>query len=62
MDRAIERLALLDDPVRRALYQHVARQPDYVGRDQAAGAIGVSRGLAAFHLDKLAEEGLLDIT
>ena len=38
MDREIERLALLEDPVRRALYQHVARQADYVGRDQAAGA------------------------
>jgi predicted ArsR family transcriptional regulator len=62
MDREIERLALLEDPVRRALYQHVVRQADYVGRDQAAGAIGVSRSLAAFHLDKLAEEGLLEIT
>lgn len=62
MDREIERLALLDDPVRRALYQHIASRADYVGRDEAAGAIGVSRSLAAFHLDKLAEEGLLEIT
>lgn len=62
LDREIGRLALLEDPVRRALYQHVARAADYVGRDQAAAAVGVSRGLAAFHLDKLAEEGLLEIT
>jgi predicted ArsR family transcriptional regulator len=62
LDREIGRLALLEDPVRRALYQHVARAPEYVGRDQAAAAVGVSRGLAAFHLDKLAEEGLLEIT
>lgn len=60
-DREIERLALLEDPVRRALYAHVARQADYVSRDQAARAAGVSRGLAAFHLDKLAGEGLLEV-
>lgn len=60
-DREIERLALLEDPVRRALYTHVARQPDYVGRDEAARAVGISRGLAAFHLDKLAGEGLLEV-
>src|SRR5215472_6124604 len=52
---------MLEDPVRRALYFAVARQTDYVGRDQAARAVGVSRGLAAFHLDKLAGEGLLEV-
>ena len=62
LDREIARLALLEDPVRRALYEHVARQTEYVGRDQAASAVGVSRGLAAFHLDKLAEEDLLEVT
>jgi predicted ArsR family transcriptional regulator len=31
-----------------------------VGRDEAAAAVGVSRALAAYHLDKLAEAGLLD--
>ncbi len=60
-DRGIERLALLDDPVRRALYAHVARQAGYVGREQTAAAVGISRGLAAFHLDKLAAEGLLEV-
>ncbi|HSR25291.1 MAG TPA: transcriptional regulator, partial [Candidatus Eisenbacteria bacterium] len=62
LDREIARLALLEDPVRRALYEHIARQTDYVGRDEAASAVGVSRGLAAFHLDKLAEEDLLEVT
>jgi predicted ArsR family transcriptional regulator len=62
LDHEIARLALLEDPVRRALYEHVARQADYVGRDQAATAVGVSRSLAAFHLDKLAEEDLLEVT
>jgi len=53
-------LRLLDDPVRRTLYDWVIAQPDAVGREAAAAGAGVSRGLAAFHLDKLAEAGLLD--
>lgn len=61
-DREIERLALLEDPVRRALYKHVVRQGDYVSRDHAAAALGIARGLAAFHLDKLADEELLEFT
>ncbi|TMC08423.1 MAG: transcriptional regulator [Chloroflexi bacterium] len=59
-DREVERLALLEDPVRRALYRHVVRQGDYVSRDDAATALGIARGLAAFHLDKLAHEDLLE--
>ena len=31
-----------------------------VGRDQAANAVGISRELAAFHLDRLAGAGLLE--
>jgi predicted ArsR family transcriptional regulator len=31
-----------------------------VGRDEAAATVGVSRSLAAYHLDKLVEAGLLD--
>jgi predicted ArsR family transcriptional regulator len=53
-------LRLLDEPMRRKLYDWVVAQPDDVGRDAAAAAIGISRGLAAFHLDKLVETGLLD--
>jgi predicted ArsR family transcriptional regulator len=59
-DREIERLALLEDPVRRALYRHVVRHGDYVSRDEAAAALGIARSLAAFHLDKLADEELLE--
>lgn len=61
-DRQIERVALLRDPVRRALYDHVAEAGDPVSREAAASATGVSRSLAAFHLDKLVEEGLLATT
>jgi predicted ArsR family transcriptional regulator len=52
-------VALLDEPVRRALYEHVAVAGRAVSRDEAAAATGVSRALAAFHLDRLAEGGLL---
>ncbi|WP_033217165.1 helix-turn-helix transcriptional regulator [Kitasatospora phosalacinea] len=58
-DSSIEALGALADPVRRALYRHVAAAPQEVGRDAAAEAAGVSRSLAAFHLDKLVDAGLL---
>ena len=52
-------MAALREPTRRRLYQHVERQPDAVSRDEAAEAIGISRALAAFHLDKLVDVGVL---
>jgi predicted ArsR family transcriptional regulator len=55
-------IAVLDDPVRRRLYDYVAMQPHAVSRNEAAQAIGIQRTLAAFHLDRLAEAGLLDVT
>jgi predicted ArsR family transcriptional regulator len=54
-------LATLDDPTRRALFDLVARAATAVSRDTAADAIGVSRRVAAFHLDRLAEQGLLTV-
>ncbi len=59
LDRAIRGLAALDEPARRALYFHVAGRRAPVSRDQAAAAVGISRALAAFHLDKLVDAGLL---
>ncbi len=58
----IRGVALLDDPVRRSLYAYVSAQDHAVGRDEAARAVGVARALAAFHLDKLAREGLLEVS
>ncbi len=57
----IQGVALLDEPQRRALYDWVAASGDAVSRDAAASGVGVSRALAAFHLDRLAEAGLLDV-
>jgi predicted ArsR family transcriptional regulator len=55
-------VAVLEEPVRRALYRYVARRGVPVGRDEAARAARVSRALAGFHLDRLAAEGLLDVS
>jgi predicted ArsR family transcriptional regulator len=54
-------ISALVDPGRRALYQYVVAQPDPVSREQAAGALGMPVHSAKFHLDKLAEQGLLDV-
>lgn len=56
----IAAIASLDDPVRRGLYLYVSGRRRDVGRDEAARAVRVSRALAAFHLDKLVQHGLLD--
>jgi predicted ArsR family transcriptional regulator len=54
-------VALLDDPVRRAVYDHVAGSQDPVGREATAAALGLARSTAAFHLDRLAAAGLLAV-
>jgi predicted ArsR family transcriptional regulator len=51
-------IALLADELRQRLYRFIAAQPHPVTRDQAAAAVGISRKLAAFHLDKLVAAGL----
>jgi predicted ArsR family transcriptional regulator len=55
----IRRLATLEDDLRRRMYLFVRRQAAPVSREEVGDALGVSRKLAAFHLDKLADEGLL---
>ncbi|AEY87069.1 putative transcriptional regulator [Streptomyces hygroscopicus subsp. jinggangensis 5008] len=56
----IDSIAVLQDPVRRRLYDYVVAQGREVGRNEAAEAAGVARTLAAHHLDKLTEAGLLE--
>jgi predicted ArsR family transcriptional regulator len=55
------RVGALADPTRRALYRYVCRQPEAVGRDEAAAGVGVARPNASFHLDRLVAEGLLEV-
>jgi predicted ArsR family transcriptional regulator len=59
-EAALDDVAVLSEPARRALYLHVAAADDDVGRDEAARALGITRSLAAFHLDRLVDEGLLE--
>jgi len=58
----LESLSSLADPVRRRLYEAVVGSSKAIGRDEAAAAAGVGRSLAAYHLDRLAEEGLLEVS
>ena len=53
-------VALLDEPVRRRLYEWVVDQGRWAGREEAAGSLGITRALAAFHLDRLTDAGLLE--
>ena len=55
-------VAALADPIRQELYLYVSAQPTPISRDQASDALGIARHTAKFHLDKLAEEGLLEIS
>lgn len=58
-DHTVETLAVLADPVRRAMYRFVHSQPSPVTRERVAEGTGTSVKLAAFHLEKLLERGLL---
>src|SRR5256885_10967224 len=60
LESQIAVISLLDEPIRRGLYLYVAERRCEVGRDEAARALRISRALAAFHLDKLVQQGLLD--
>lgn len=61
LEERLARLGVLQEPLRRALYLYVIAQAREVGRDEAAEAMGTRRTVAAFHLDKLAEAGLLEV-
>jgi len=63
MEPALDVVAVLADPVRRAAYRAVADAGGAaLGRDEIAAALGVGRTLAAFHLDKLVDAGLLEVS
>jgi predicted ArsR family transcriptional regulator len=59
--KRIAAVAALDDSVRRAVFDFVTRSPAAVSRDAAAEELGLSRRVAALHLDRLAEVGLLAV-
>ncbi len=51
----------LRDPRRRAMYESVRRAVHPVTRDEVAVEHGVPRSIAAFHLDRLAAVGLVEV-
>ncbi|MBP2331075.1 putative ArsR family transcriptional regulator [Kibdelosporangium banguiense] len=55
----IKAIAALDDELRRGMYAFIRTAGRPVTRDEAAESVGISRKLAAFHLDKLVAAGLL---
>ncbi len=60
-DSRVASIATLGEPVRRDLYRYVVAQSEPVSREQAAAALGVARHVAKFNLDKLEDEGLLEV-
>ncbi len=61
LERRIAGIAALDQPLRRDLYRLLSTADGWTSRDEAATALGVGRPVAAFHLDKLVEAGVLEI-
>ena len=56
----LDALAALGEPTRRALYDYIVAQDRAVSRDEAATATGTKRATAAFHLERLVDDGLLE--
>ena len=57
---AVRAIALLDEPNRRRVFDFVTASSGPAGRDDTAAELGMSRELAAFHLDRLVDGGLLE--
>ena len=59
-EQQIARIAALDQPIRRELYELLRQADGWTSRDDAAESLDVPRSVAAFHLDKLAEVGVVE--
>lgn len=55
-------MAALQDDTRGRLYRFVSEAAADVSRDEAALQLGLTRRVAAFNLDALVEQGLLEVT
>ncbi|GHD24401.1 helix-turn-helix transcriptional regulator [Streptomyces galbus] len=56
---AIDSVSVLSEDSRRRMFAFIRRAGRAVTRDEAAASVGISSKLAAFHLDKLVDAGLL---
>jgi predicted ArsR family transcriptional regulator len=54
-------VALLAEPTRQRLYLYLRERQEPVGREEAARHTGVKPRLVAFHLDRMADAGLLEV-
>ena len=54
-------VALLAEPTRQRLYLYLRERQEPVGREEAARHTGIKPRLVAFHLDRLADAGLLEV-
>jgi predicted ArsR family transcriptional regulator len=54
-------LGALADETRRRLYRHVAQAGEPVSREGAAEELGMPAHTAKFHLDRLVDDGLLEV-
>jgi predicted ArsR family transcriptional regulator len=54
-------IGALADETRRSLYEYVVAHGEPVGREQAASALGIAPHKVNFHLDRLVDEGLLEV-
>jgi predicted ArsR family transcriptional regulator len=59
LEGATTAMAVLAEPSRRRMYVYIRAAGHPVSREEAAAHVGISRKLAAFHLDRLLEAGLL---
>src|SRR5256885_14347222 len=61
LERRISGIAALDQPLRRQLYRVLSERGGWVTRDEASDAVSVPRSVAAFHLDKLVDAGVVEV-
>jgi predicted ArsR family transcriptional regulator len=59
---SVEAIGALHEPLRRAIYERVIAGGEPASRNEIADALGIGRTLAAHHLDKLVEAGLLEVS
>lgn len=60
-DARLAAVASIHDPLRRSLFNFISASPAAVGRDEAAQHLGIARATAAFHLDRLVDDGVLTV-
>jgi predicted ArsR family transcriptional regulator len=59
LEQRVAAIATFDLPVRRQLFRFLTDAERPISRDDAAEALDIPRSVAAFHLDKLADVGLV---